>query len=424
LDDRNMEQCYFVVHQWERRCDESGVPGIYYTVFHPNIMGKVISDQSGESNQGTGAASGSVDEQEQEQDQEQEGSYAVDDLMTYDHGEYPIIYFRTEYLSRKATDSRGYGELGSTWQNTVKTELDMEIDRSTLSTNPPLHHPRGRPPSKWCPGAKIGAARGEYHYAEIPKYDPSARDLGARMWHMADRRFGRQTYLPDGTPCDAIGPQVLQKYWVMGWLNGWKQAFTQVFQLCQQFMPTTFFYRVIGTQNAPPIKATREEIQGKFNLTIGFDERRLDPEHLAAMMDWIIKLRQTVDTSARIDPDELVMMGLEWLDPNLPERLIRPKQQADEAEVDDTKNVVARMAAGMDEDVKLSGQNYGLRIGVINDLIFGTNPQKPNEPKNPELFQRYQQDPGFRDRLGKYLQQLHFQINERTVNAQQGRLGG
>src|SRR2546429_357945 len=123
VDDRNMEQCYFVVHQWERRCDESGVPGIYYTVFHPNIQGAV----EGGAQTGTGAATGSVDESESD-GEAAEGSYGIDELMTYDHGEYPIIYFRTEYLSRKATDSRGYGELGFTWQNTVKTELDMEID--------------------------------------------------------------------------------------------------------------------------------------------------------------------------------------------------------------------------------------------------------------------------------------------------------
>src|SRR4030095_9272170 len=110
-------ELYEIVHCYERKSNERGVPGIYCTVFSPIVTtsrsGKPIN--------------------------------AYSELLGYDHGKYPFVEFPRERLSRRVTDSRGYGEVGASFQKLLKLEADSRSDATNLATIPPLMHPAGRP---------------------------------------------------------------------------------------------------------------------------------------------------------------------------------------------------------------------------------------------------------------------------------------
>jgi hypothetical protein len=395
----NTEDQIRVLHVFARRLSEDGIPGIYCTVVHPCTGG------GGSAQTGAIGTSRPTDCPE--------FGYAPT-VLNYKHGQYPFVLHRREFLSRRLDDSRGYGEIGSTWQNTAKCEIDMVIDRGTLTLNPPLHHPKGRPPSKWGPGVKVPGSKSEYQWADTPEGDALAMQGTERVERLAKRYFGRVVDEADV----AIAGVVTQDR-IDNWLSDWKRIATMVLQLCQQFQPDEFFYRVVGTQQGGPIRATRVEIQGKFDLALTFDARDINPEEVKGKIDLLKEIISTLDVNGLVDRDELMKVVFEWFDPILGERILRPGENASQHEIEDEQTVFARIWAGIDQDIK-PGQAYQLRLQVLNDIIAGRDEE--GQPKNAEAIKRYQADEAFKGRVDKRLQQLNHQLEQRR-NAVIGRLG-
>ena len=183
---------------------------------------------------------------------------AREELLNYAHGKYPFIALRREHLSRRLDDSRGYGEIASTWQTQIKREFDGRTDRSYLSTMPPLMHPVGRAPSRWGPGVMVPRMRpDDYQYADMPRGDAGGKDVELTVQQMADRYFGR----PVGNE-NQFYARMRQQGMVAKWLKYWSDVCSQSFQLVQQFMDDEMYFRVVGSRQAEPIKVGRDEIQG------------------------------------------------------------------------------------------------------------------------------------------------------------------
>jgi transposase len=100
-----------------------------------------------------------------------------------------------------------------------------------------------------------------------------------------------------------------------------------------------------------------------------------------------------------------------FIDPVLGERLLMPTETAAQKEIDDEKNVFARLSAGVDEDVR-EGQSHEMRLQVLQQIL----------ESSPSAQQRYQQDEEFKSRVDKRMQQLQFQLQQKQ-NAVIGRLG-
>jgi len=340
--------------------------------------------------------------------------FAIDQLLNYAHGELPFVHFRAEYLSRRLDDSRGYGEVGYTWQAAIKTEIDMQRDRSMLATNPPLHHPRGRPPSEWGPGARVPASPREYFYAELPPLDQGTNQVIEHLIYWSNLWFGR--LVKDGDPTISAA---MRQTMVDNWLHAWGLAITQVFQLCQQYMPDEFYYRVVGSAKGRALHATRDEIRGKFDLQLGWNILDMNPEYLEKKLATIQQVVAALDINGIVDRDELLAATLEMIDPNLGERILQPAESAAQKEIEDEQATFAKMWSGLEQDIK-PGQAYQLRIRVLQDAIAGT--MEDGKPKNPAAMQRYQADERFKEIVDKRMQQLQFQLQQRD-NAVIGRLG-
>jgi hypothetical protein len=185
---------------------------------------------------------------------------------------------------------------------------------------------------------------------------------------------------------------------------------TQVLQLCQQFMADEFFFRVVGSSKGKPIHATREDIQGKFDLTITFNAKDLDPEYLKEKLG-LLQTALQMDVNGTTDRDEALVVAFEIADPNLGERLLKPAEDATQQEVDDEQNVFVRLMAGIPVDVR-PGQAYQMRLQILQQLFEGSK----------QAQKLFQEDETVKNAFTKRAKQLQFQLQQRQ-NALIGKLG-
>jgi hypothetical protein len=375
----DIDNLYEIVHCYERKSDDRGVPGIYCTVFSPvvtNSHGKEI--------------------------------YAYSELIDYDHGRYPFVEFPRERLSRRCTDSRGYGEVGATFQKLLKLEADSRSDSTNLSTIPPLMHPAGRPPTRWGPGVKHPYIRpNEYYWAAVPTPPATSFEVSKDIHLQADRSFGRPT--PDADPTYARNRRMRM---VGRWLACWTHVLEQVFALCQQFEPDVFWFRVTGQIDGEPIRASREDIQGKYDLSLTFNIAGLEPDLLKQQFEMLIQFVQAVDMGGTVDRDQLLRLGLEAINPAFAERLLKNPQGAAQAEVDAERAVITGLLNGIDNDVQ-PNQAHALRLQTFDQIM----------QTNSRALQIASENPQVAELLKKRRTQLQFAVEQKTVNAQAGRIG-
>lgn len=385
LDRGDPSRMFEIIHTFRRLADQDGTPGIYYTCWAYGIT-----------------------ENQKSEIINQKSSVAWHGLLNYDHGDYPFVLFERERRSRVIDDARGIGEIAATWQDSVKAEWDARRDRNSLATVPPRYHPPGRPPSEWGPGAQLGTHHpADYGYFETPKYDIGSKEFEMDVRDHANRYFGRAN-VDEPQPIHA---QLIQQERADDWMAGHVEVDTQILKLMQQFMPEEFYYRVVGSVKAPPIHASRQEIQGSFDVSITFDVGILDSEKVKPMME-LIQAALTWDLGGRIDRDELVAVAFEMFAPNLAERILKGGQEAAASEVADEADAYAQIFAGVPVDIK-PGQAYQLRLQWWQEML----------KMNQTAQARMNGDEYFKELVEKRIKQLSHQVEQFTVNAQIGRLG-
>ena len=371
--DLDARKLFLVVHSYRQLADPDGVPGIFYTVFNPHLTERVASHT----------------------------------LLNYDHGKMPFVLYQTEHRSRKPDDSRGYGEVGNTWQGQIKAEWDNRVDRASIETLPPSHYPPGQQPDKWGPGVQVPTHDpGAYGFFEGPGGNTrTSETIEASVRHYADEYFGFAT-----DPENLVDSQMMKQKLGEDFMAGEAQADTQVLQLCQQFMPDEFYFRVVGSAKGQPIHASRQDIQGEFDLQVGFDTGDLDPEQKKAKLELIQQALQ-MDVNGIIDRNEALAVAFEMMDPNLGERLLKPAESASQSEVEDELNTTVKLLVGMKIPVK-PGQAYQLRLQVLQQFL----------EQNQAAHALYANNPQVKEAIEQRLKDLTFQVQQQQ-NAVIGRGG-
>jgi len=247
----------------------------------------------------------------------------------------------------------------------------------------------------------------EYYWAAVPTPPALSFEVTKEVHNQADRAFGRP--IPDGDPTYARNRRMRM---VGRWLNCWTKVVSQVFALCQQFEPDVFWFRVTGQIDGEPIRAGREDIQGKFDLSLTFNIAGLEPDLLKQQFEMLIQFVQAVDIGGTVDRDQLLRLGMEAINPSFAERLLKNPQGAAEAEVDQERAVITGLLNGIDNDVK-PGQAHQLRLQTFDEIMR----------TNSRAMQIASENPQVAELLKKRRQQLQFATEQKTVNAQAGRIG-
>jgi hypothetical protein len=334
---------------------------------------------------------------------------ALEELMPYEHQEYPFIEFVRERTSRCLLESRGVPELVESAQDAIKRQWDFRTDRASIAVLPPVRVPanRGKVNLIFGPGAQVPERRpNEFGWMEPPRFDQGTIEIEQSIRRELDVYFGRA-----GANVPPSLTTLIQQTSVDRWLRSCKAAMAQAFALMQQYVTDTEILRVTGAMPAP-FQVSREAIQGRFDLVVEFDVRDLDAEALGKKLDFIAKLAVPLDVAGVIDRANLVKFIVGAVDPSLAQQIVRTSEAATAAEAESEQDALAKIGAGIEPPLPGEGVNAQLRLQVIEQSIT----------KNPNLRNRMGQDEVYKAMVTARVQALQFQMQQ-SANAQIGRVG-
>ena len=362
-------------HYYERQSDKTGATRVHYCVLHADV-GELA---------------------------------AVSDLMPYDHGQYPFIEFARERNSRCLLESRGIPEIVQSSQEEIKIQRDYRSDRSSIAVLPPVRVPsnRGKINLVFGPGAQIAERRpNEFGWMSPPPFDQGTIEVEASTRRDMDQYFGRFSR-------DVPQPlsMLMQQSQVDRWLRSCKAVIAQAFALMQQYMTDIEILRIAGSLPAP-FQVSREQIQGKFDLSAEFDVRDLDMEMVGKRLDAIAKLAVPLDVAGIIDRAGLVQFVMSAIDPALAQKIVRTQEAATAQEAEDEQLAYTKIAAGTEPPLPREGMNAQLRMQVLQGIV----------QSNPQVQQRYGADEIFKAMIDARMKAFEFQLQQ-TQNAQIGRTG-
>ena len=366
-----------VVFAYQRLSDEDGVPGIYLTIFNPQLAPD--ADQPG---------------------------YASFGLLGYAHGQYPFVLHRREFLSRKLHDSRGIPEPGKPSQQQIKAHKDSRIDAASWAVLPPLHHPPGRPPSRYGPGVRIPERRpGEYHLADKVQYDPiteeSERLLAEdfREYNGFSTREGDQNF-----------NVVENQFETDKFLTGWSKAFKQVWKLYQQYGSDEVYFRVIGQNNAKMQQFKKGDPSEDFDFYLTYDVQSTDFEKMSQKWQAIIQAAMNLDRQGIVNWGNLLTKFVSSIDVNIAQDIIQPADVGTQKVVDDEQNDLTQIFAGFSKNIRV-GTPPQIGLQVLQQYV-----------QSPDVQQRLSQDKLFAERIQARAKQYQFQMQQQQ-NAMTGKLG-
>jgi hypothetical protein len=367
LDRENLIE---VVYAYQKALDEDGVPGVYCTVFCPQVG----------------------------------NSWGKFELIDYEHGQYPFIVWRSEVIHRKIVESRGVPEICATWQNEIKAQRDSIFDYTSLNTIPPIQVPKTRGGNlRLGPAVQIPVLRpGEISFMQPPAREPSvAFNLIAAIETQVDRYFGR--------PTEKVPPaltQMRQQRLVNNWLHGWTEAFRQVLSLTLQYTGPEEVARITGSN--VPLSTNVQE----FDVSLKFDVRELQTDLVTEKLKALSSLVLPLDSVGVVDRTKLVGLALRAIDPTLANELIMEAGPASQKMFDETNDELGLMSLGNPPKLRENDPTAQARLNFAQQILQA----------NPKYQQQAQQDPLFQANLQKYVENLQFSVQQQQ-NAVTGRLG-
>lgn len=367
-----------VCYAYQRLSDEEGTPGIYCTIFNPQLTPSTDHD-----------------------------GYAKFGLLGTADGKYPFTIFRREFLSRRLHDTRGIPEPGKPLQQQIKVHKDSLIDAASLAICPPMMYPQGRPPLRWGAGARIPERRaGEYHFADRPAYDPSTEKSQQQLQDDFNRYNGFVSGETDPTFAQTKNGNETEYF-----LSCWADVFKKVWALYKQNGNEVVYFRVTGVTQQDPTEFRKGDDSEEFDFNLTFDLGSLDEQRQAAKLKSLSEVINLFDRYGQIDYSAVLEIAVNSIDPAWG-RVIQPKEAGGQKVVSEFQGKLARVFAGSEQDID-PGTPPQLGMQILQNYVQG-DPivQKRLADKSDPFGQRL-------ERLQKQLQLAGDQLKNKSI----GRLG-
>ena len=275
---------------------------------------------------------------------------------------------------------------------------------------PPLIVPpnKGKVRLEFGPGVQHTERRpGEIRWMEVPPYSQASLEAERAAAADMDSYFGRF-----GNTVSPILSQAFAKGLVRRFLSELARAAEMTLQLCQQYLPETLVERVAGA-NRIPVTMSRDDIQGKFALSMSFDVEQLDmalvKEKLGLWQQFILM----ADTMGLVNRAKYLQFAARLISPEMADELIGNPEDAAKNEVADEAVQFAKIMSGVEPEMKDAGQNYQLRLQTLQGFV----------QSNPVLQQLIQQRPDVQAMIDNRMKHFQFMIQQTQVNPQVGRVG-
>ena len=366
---------------WERATDEDGVPGIWLTVFQPDIEG-----------------------------------FGKFELFNYDPVRYPFVPFTRERRTRRLLDTRGVPEVSQYFEDEIKVQRDSRVDRTAMATCPPRRYPAGRPPKNWGPATLLPERRaGEYGFVDAPSGSINESvEIEASITESLDAYFGRPN--PANDP---IASQTKKQAMVNRFLSGYAEVLRHLFSLHTQFGPEEEFFRVVGeTPSEEEMQSYQKSNNAeKYDFYLDYNLINQDAELKLNQVKEIGQLILQYDQTGSTDMGKYLQMAISSIDPTMGDAITIPQESAQMKEIEKTQEDLTKISAGFDVNPP-ENSNAELRMNIVQNYMKGSE-----EIPAHDVQERLQSDEMFAGRLENYMKKLQFQLQQRE-NAQIGRSGG
>lgn len=377
-----------VVWGYQRLSDEEGVPGVYLTVFSPDLP----PSQGG--NAGAGVTYGP------------HNGYAKFTLFGDNDGRYPFVLYRREYLSRKLHDSRGLPEPLKPLQDTIKAHKDSRIDTASYNVMPTIFYPIGRPLLKWGAGARVPERRpNEYHYGTPIPFDETTEASLATLVNDARDYAGFAKSDSD----EPINPTKNQAE-INKIFASLSASLQQVWRLFKKYGNEVTYYRVVGIQSAEDTKFERGPEDEDFWFSFQYDVRDGESDFSLEKIKNMMEVAAAMDRTGAVDWTEFLQVALEKFDPSIASRVLRPAEVGTEKVIMEVQDDLTKLWSGIAVNVK---PNTPTQIAMQTIQ---------NWAQSPDVVARYQADEAFKGRVDAYSQQVQM-LQMQNDNKQVGRLG-
>lgn len=388
-----------ILYAYEKKVDEDGVAGIFYTVLSANLgaarsTGKVGIDGDG----------GEL--------------YGKHELLDYKHGKMPFVCIRREALRRRLCATRGVPQIVSTDQRAEKVQMDAVTDRTSFEILPPILTPQlDGMDYKFGPAVQVPVARMENgpRFMEAPaKPSNLAFELMDRIQRRWDNYFGKRR--GDEPPENAMLKKQAQ---VRRFLMGWSEVFQQVFWLMEQYLDPEVFMRITGADE--PLTKSEEEIGQEFDYVLTFDVQELTPDFQQQKMEQISKILPE-DSAGIIDRAKLVEWKVRSIDPAVADELVQSPGTASQALFKRVRDEFVSMFAGNPPDLVENDATAKAELDFAQQIIQ-TNPKYQQELQMGAGGPNGKPQPGsFAESVQKWMENRMFSVTQEK-NKMVGRLG-
>lgn len=336
--------------------------------------------------------------------------YAKHEINKYGKGVFPFTSFSREVINHRILDSRGVAEILRPYEQGIKVEQDMRIDRASLSTLPPVSFLVGRKPERIGPGSFVPVRRqGEVQFMDIPQYSPASMEVEQSLRVIARQQMGKPT-----SEEDKVEATLIRQDRIMSWLDNWRPVLKQIWHLQKSYGGPESWQRALNNQE--DMEVAFDDVSELFDFHLTFDANSLDQGQMLDRLKLLGEIFGQFDRDGVARYGEFLRMFAEAIDPTLADRLLMPKEEASEKEAEETSQDIAKMASGQVVDAPQNA-NVDLRMQMLQSWMEGTD-----EIPAQDVQQRMQSDEGFKARVENYIAQLTHQSQQRK-NALTGRMG-
>lgn len=371
-----------VVHAFYRTVDDDNIPGIYCTTFHPSV----------ESN-GRG-----------------EPVYGRHELLNYPHGEYPFVAGAREYHCRSFTSARGVPELVATRQQQKKALQDAVVDRTSITTIPPVNVYQAPMGTRYRFGP---AVQNTVLPGKEPAFMAMPNSGGLNEAVVAQERIDFEVDNAFGLLSETVPAQRAQNYQtrtVGNFLLTWSCCFQQLVSLAQRWMPDSEFSQITGAPEGW-LEANREAL-GVLGAQLHFDVRELDPDLAKGRLEAMNQVVLPTDVSGVIDRTKWVSIQLRMINPSWGKELIQSQASASQKLFNSVKDDLAQMFLGNASQPVENDPTAGEKMKYATQIIQA----------NPNYQQALQSNPRFANLVQEWWKNMSFSVTQQK-NAQIGKIG-
>jgi hypothetical protein len=324
------------------------------------------------------------------------------EVMQAYHGSYPFHDLREEKWDKLLLSSRGVPELIGTAQGGVKAQWDSRTNTASMFTSPPMTGPAGSTPPPIGPNVYIEQPRGgQVEWLTPPPPDSRSIEIEQTILKRVDRLYGR---ISENVP--ETLQVLIQGMLSKNMLNMLKRALQMTVQLIQQYTPDLQGRRITGTDDY--VSATRDEIQGLFDIEVEWDARDLSLDWIEQKLKFYTDLLIPLDNRGIIDRNAIILAAAESVDPVAAAKFVRTPQVANAQETDEEAAALSTIFSGGIPPFIADGVNHELRAQYMQSDLQQSPVRQQIMRMQPDIAKVWQ------NRLQKHLFQVQQEANKQA----------